>query len=140
MHYSATIMVTSFSITNAIMFKAQEHFEKNPSISYAKHNFISVPLDRLSMQSCALMPSKWFFSEYYFYSKEQVNITQRAFRKLSIVSDVPSKETEQFRVFEEALKRASVEKPWFSNSYKGCLRYNGKCYFYKSTSKVCIVC
>ena len=65
-----------------------------------------------------------------------MNTTQRAFRKLSIITVVPRKVTKKFESFEEELKIKSAGYPWFSKEYQGCLFLDGRCIFDKSTAKV----
>ena len=129
-------MVTQFDIAREIMYNIQVYFEKNPSVSYSKHNFITAPLDRLVTKVNMLRPFKWFFSTYAFSTPKRTNITQRAFKKLLVVSNVPDNETDQFKVFQEELKKRASSKPWFSQVYQGCLFLGERCIFDKSTTLV----
>ena len=114
----------------------QTFFEKNPSPSYTNHKFIATPLDRLGIKQTILRPFKWFFSAYGNYTPDRINRTQRAFKKLLLVSEVPDNETDQFKTFEEEIKKQAPKKPWFSDAYKGCLYLSGRCIFNRYDTKV----
>jgi hypothetical protein len=129
-------MVTQFEITREIMYNIQVYFEKNPSVSYSKHNFITAPLERLTTKLNILRPFKWFFSTYVLSTPKRTNITQRAFKKLLVVSNVLYEETDQFKVFQEELKKRASGKPWYSQVYQGCLFLGERCIFDKSTTSV----
>lgn len=131
----ATILVTSFGIAREIMYHFQAYLENNTTpILYSKHIFISVPLENMNRN--VLYPFKWFFSEFKESTPERMNMTQRAFKKLLVVSDVIDQETNEFRVFEQELKKKASGKPWFSKTYQGCLFLGETCIFDKSTSKI----
>ena len=118
------------------MLNVQDYFDKNPSDSYAKHNFISVPLETVAVNANIKTPFKWFFS-YYVRTTPHTNKTmQRAFKKLSIITEVPREETDKFKSFQEELKNKSDEYPWFSKTYQGCLLLYDQCIFHRSTAKV----
>jgi hypothetical protein len=117
------------------MYHFQAYLENNTTpILYSKHIFISVPLENMNRN--VLYPFKWFFSEFKESTPERMNMTQRAFKKLLVVSDVIDQETNEFRVFEQELKKKASGKPWFSKTYQGCLFLGETCIFDKSTSKV----
>ncbi len=118
------------------MYNIQVYFEKNPSVSYSKHNFIAPSLDRVTTKGNMLSPFKWFFSYYAISTPKRTNITQRAFKKLLVVSNVPDEETDQFKVFQEELKKRASGKPWYSQVYQGCLFIGERCIFDKSTTLV----
>ena len=118
------------------MLNVQDYFDKNPSDSYTKHNFFSVPLETVTVNANIKTPFKWFFSYYARTNPQTTKTMQRAFKKLSIITEVPREETDKFKSFEEELKNKSAEYPWFSKAYQGCLLLYDQCIFHKSTSKV----
>lgn len=118
------------------MLNVQNYFDKNPSDSYTKHNFVSVPLEMVTVNANIRTPFKWFFSYYVRTTPQTMKTMQRAFKKLSIITEVPREETDKFKSFEEELKNKSAEYPWFSEAYQGCLLLHNQCIFRRSTSKV----
>lgn len=132
----ATILATSTGVLRAVLYNIQNYFDKNSSDSYARHSFVSAPLERLTVNANIRHPFKWFFSYYFNTTSEREKTTQKAFSKLSIVTEVPRKETERFKSFEEELKTKSSGYPWFSKVYQGCLFLDGQCVFDRSTTKV----
>ena len=88
------------------------------------------------MRMYILRPFKWFFSAYKLTTPRRTNVTIRGFRKLSLISEVPTVETSKFAKFEKLVRKASSRKPWFSKAYEGCLYLEEKCIFDRSYAKV----